>query len=147
MTYCTIQAPYPEAPEGFKCLTIALDPVDGGEEEALNFRLQLIPGRFMELTKEEAANIRGFAGEISEHTVDGWGYDYFHVQMGTEAVSTMMTVEGSNDNERTCTFVPITSPRLVSYNSTAPLVVYIPEGADLHYSVWTAGEEISAGTE
>ncbi len=31
-------------------------------------------------------------------------------------------------------------PYLVRYNSRLPLVVYVPEGCEVRYRLWTAGE-------
>lgn len=32
-------------------------------------------------------------------------------------------------------------PYLVRYNSKLPIVVYVPEGVEVRYRIWTAGEE------
>ncbi len=35
-------------------------------------------------------------------------------------------------------------PYLVRYNSRLPIVVYVPEGVEVRYRVWTAGTETKA---
>jgi ecotin len=35
-------------------------------------------------------------------------------------------------------------PYLIRYNSRLPIVVYVPEGVEVHYRVWQAGQEIEA---
>jgi ecotin len=33
-------------------------------------------------------------------------------------------------------------PYLIRYNSRLPVVVYVPEGAEVRYRIWSAGDEI-----
>jgi ecotin len=52
-------------------------------------------------------------------------------------MSTMMAApEGSEKVER---FVP-GSPLLIRYNSRLPIVVYAPEGYEIRYRIWAAGD-------
>lgn len=33
-------------------------------------------------------------------------------------------------------------PYLIRYNSQLPVVVYVPEEAEVHYRIWQAGQEL-----
>jgi ecotin len=33
-------------------------------------------------------------------------------------------------------------PYIIRYNSRVPIVVYVPEGAEVRYRIWTAGAEV-----
>jgi ecotin len=35
-------------------------------------------------------------------------------------------------------------PFLIRYNSRLPVVVYVPEGVEVRYRIWTAGPELRA---
>jgi ecotin len=35
-------------------------------------------------------------------------------------------------------------PYLIRYNSRLPIVVYVPEGVEVHYRIWTAGAKVKA---
>jgi ecotin len=35
-------------------------------------------------------------------------------------------------------------PYIIRYNSRVPIVVYVPEGAEVRYRIWTAGAEVKA---
>lgn len=35
-------------------------------------------------------------------------------------------------------------PYVIRYNSRLPVVVYVPEGLDVRYRIWSAGAEVKA---
>ena len=35
-------------------------------------------------------------------------------------------------------------PHFIRYNSQVPIVVYVPEGVEVRYRIWTAGADIKA---
>jgi ecotin len=35
-------------------------------------------------------------------------------------------------------------PYLIRYNSRLPVVVYVPEGVEVRYRIWTGGTEVKA---
>jgi len=35
-------------------------------------------------------------------------------------------------------------PYIIRYNSRLPIVVYVPEGVEVRYRIWTAGPEVKA---
>jgi ecotin len=35
-------------------------------------------------------------------------------------------------------------PYIIRYNSRLPIVVYVPEGVEVRYRIWTAGTEVKA---
>lgn len=147
MSRCKVEAPYPEPADGKKRVIFFLDPAESRTAEAMNYRVQLLPGRSMTLSKTDAANITALPGEIKERTVEGWGFDYYDVKISNEAIATRMLLLDDDDGVPVRKFVPIASPKLIRYNSNAPVVVYLPEDAELRYSVWTAGEEAVAVRE
>jgi ecotin len=35
-------------------------------------------------------------------------------------------------------------PYIIRYNSRVPIVIYVPEGANVRYRIWSAGAEVKA---
>lgn len=49
---------------------------------------------------------------------------------------------------RVARFIPLGGePYIIRYNSKLPIVIYLPEGAEVRYRIWTASEEIKAVSE
>lgn len=45
-------------------------------------------------------------------------------------------------------FIPLGGePYIIRYNSKLPIVIYLPEGAEVRYRIWTAADEIKAISE
>ena len=74
---------------------------------------------------------------IEARPLAGWGYTFYEVTGQDTTMSTMMAApEGS---EKIKQFVSGT-PLLIRYNSRLPIVVYAPEGYEIKYRIWTAGD-------
>ncbi len=121
---------FPAAKDGMERFVIALPDKDRGEET--DFKVELIPGKVM-LT--DGVNQMRHGTTIEPRPLKGWGYTYYEVTGQNVAMSTMMAVpEGVQKTEQ---FVP-GAPLLIRYNSRLPIVVYAPEGYDVHYRIWAA---------
>ena len=76
-------------------------------------------------------------GRISPESVPGWGYTIYRVSGGERAVSTLMACPPDQPPRRA--FVPLTGePTLVRYNASLPIVIYSPEGLQVHWRIWKA---------
>ncbi|KPA73311.1 ecotin putative (LiISP1) [Leptomonas pyrrhocoris] len=146
MSYCKIAALYPQAPRGEKRIIFALDPL-GEEVEQQQFMLQLIPARVMKVSKTDAGNVLVLQGKIEQHTVEGGDVPYFHVELAREYASTRRDVADDDDGVKVRQLVPMTQPPMFPYSSVYPVVVYLPEDVELHYSVWYGEEPMQAGSE
>lgn len=145
MPYCKIDAPYPPAQRGEKRVIFALDP-HGEDVEQQQFMLQLIPARTFEMSKTTAANVLMLRGKVEQHTLEGYDATYFHVELARDYASTMMAMMG-DDGVQVRKVVPMTQPPIFPYSSAHPVVVYMPEDVELHYSVWYGGETMEAAAE
>lgn len=119
--------PYPEAIDSLERYVIYLEPK---ADESL-FEVELIAGKTMEVD----CNHHGIIGRFQEEVVDGWGYNYYVFETEGRVFSTMMMCPGP----KTKKFVQAESTT-TRYNSKLPIVVYLPEGYELKYRIWTAGE-------
>lgn len=104
------------------------------EEQA--FKIEIIVGKTVEV---DTANRHFFAGQIEAENIKGWGFTRYIVRkLGPLAGTRRARVGGAQKEER---FVTIGGePYLVRYNSRLPLVVYVPEGVEVKFRVWNAGE-------
>jgi ecotin len=105
--------------------------------------VELLLGKTLKLDERNRYFI---AGVLEKRTIKGWGYSYYHLASGGQVAGTLMAVpEGAPKVDR---FVTVRSDdAMIRYNSKLPLVVYVPEGFEVRYRVWSAGAESAAGKE
>ncbi|EPY29525.1 ecotin [Strigomonas culicis] len=145
MAYCTVDIDYAEPVEGNKRIIFALDPFDPSFEAA-HCRLQLIPGRMVELARADASSAPTLGGTVEEMLLESGPTCYF-VDLAEELVMTRIALHAAADEEKVRHFVPLADAPVFRYNSRFPVVVYLPEDAELRYSVWTSGGEMTAQEE
>lgn len=127
----TILAPFPATSQGMVRHVIY---VDKKSDESL-YQIEIIPGRVMSVDN----NIHRLMGNIEEKTVEGWGYTYYVFTSNGQTASTLMASTGPKTDK----FISA-QPLMVRYNSKMPVVVYAPEGFDIHYRIWKAGKSKSS---
>ena len=121
-------APYPKAEAGYTRYAIHL-PKLAAENEA---KLEIQVGKTMEVD----CNQHGFRAQLTEHTLQGWGYPYYHVTDIKGPVSTLMACPAQSKTRK---FVAAGGDDFIlRYNSKLPVVVYVPQEFELRYRVWRA---------
>ncbi|QEA14120.1 ecotin [Comamonas flocculans] len=95
-------------------------------------KLELIGGKAMTLD----CNARGMDGGFEAQDVPGWGYTYWVLKSQGQVRSTMMMCPPGTEKPG---FVQA-EPLLLRYNSKLPVVVFVPQGMQLRWRVWQAGE-------
>jgi len=104
------------------------------KDESL-FKVELIVGKTVRVDKE---NRYFFGGRIVAQTIVGWGYTRYTVSELGLMGGTLMTVDPRVP--KVDRFVTLSGePYLIRYNSRLPVVVYVPEGAEVRYRIWSAG--------
>ena len=102
------------------------------------FKVELIVGKTVRIDKE---NRYFFGGRIAAQTIEGWGYTRYTVNELGPMGGTLMAVDPNAP--KVDRFVTLGGePYLIRYNSRLPVVVYVPEGAEVRYRIWSAGDEI-----
>lgn len=100
-------------------------------------KVELIIGKTIEL---EPRNTYFFAGHIEPEDIPGWGYTRYAVEKLGPMAGTRMAVDPATP--KTKRFVPLGGePFLVRYNSRLPIVVYVPEGTEVRYRIWSASDK------
>ena len=130
--------PYPLPEEGFERWVIHLEPC---ADEELR-KVEIIVGKSMEID----CNQHWFVGAIERETVPGWGYSYYIVRQVVGPASTLRACPPGE--EKHINFVRVRGDeQLWRYNSKLPVVVYVPDGFEVRYRIWAAGERKNAAEE
>lgn len=123
------RVPYPAAAPGQVRKVIYL-PQQNPTVEQQHLRVQIIPGRHENC---EDGRLYKLTGSVVEETLQGWGYSYYVVTLGDMYAAH----RSSSDPEHATTFVALDESPVIAYNSRLPIVVYVPEGAEVRYRIWT----------
>jgi ecotin len=127
---------FPPAEEGMVRYVLRLPKQD--DESAL--KVELIVGKTVQT---DARNRYFFSGKIEEETIKGWGFTRYKVSKLGPMAGTLMAIDPNAP--KVARFITLgVDSYLIRYNSRLPLVVYVPEGVEVHYRIWTAGAEAKA---
>lgn len=128
---------FPAADHGMERFVVVLPEKTRAEE--VDFKVELIPGKTL-LT--DGVNQVRHGSTIEARPLAGWGYTFYEVTGQDITMSTMMAApEGSEKIEKFISGTPL----LIPYNSRLPIVVYAPEGYEIKFRIWTAGNAGNAG--
>jgi ecotin len=105
------------------------------QDDESAFKVELVVGKTVQT---DPHNRYFFGGEIVEETIEGWGFPRFVVSALGPMGGTLMAVDP--DAPKVDRFVTLRGePFLIRYNSRLPVVVYVPEGVEVRYRIWSAG--------
>ncbi|HHA18558.1 MAG TPA: proteinase inhibitor I4 serpin [Methylophaga sp.] len=125
---------FPPAEEGMIRNIIQLPKQD--DESA--FKLEIIVGKTVKI---DHANRYFFSGSIERETIKGWGYSRYIVGKLGPMAGTLMAVDPNTP--KADRFITLGGePYLIHYNSRLPVVVYVPDGVEVRYRIWSAGDEV-----
>lgn len=123
-------SPFPSAAAGQQRYVITLEP---RADEPLQ-QVELLIGKTLEVD----CNLHKFMGTLRRETISGWGYTYYTVEEIHGPAGTMMACPKDSKKDA---FVTLGGePHWVRYNSKLPVVVYVPEGFQVRYRIWSAAE-------
>ena len=132
--------PFPEAETGSRRVVIRLPAVDAPD----NRRVELIFGKMMEVD----CNRYFLSGRLARKVAQGWGYDYLVLGKVSGPASTMMACPP--DEPKRADFVRVNLGRddaqngWQRYNPKLPIVIYVPDGIEVRYRIWTADKQTVA---
>jgi ecotin len=127
---------FPSAEKGMARYVLQLPSQD--DESA--FKVELIVGKTVQVDER---NRYFFGGKIEAETIKGWGFTRYKVGKLGPMAGTLMAVDPNAP--KLARFIALGGePYLIRYNSRLPIVVYVPEGVEVHYRIWAAGAEVKA---
>lgn len=107
------------------------------ERDEDGLRVGIVVGRTMWVD----CNRQILPARIEERTAEGWGYNYYVVNVGGQAASTLMACP---TQARSRQFVRGPDEPLLRYNSRVSLVIFAPSDVEVRYRIWRAGAEVVA---
>ena len=130
--------PWPSADAGETRFVIRLPALD--DESGRRIELQI--GKDLDVD----CNRHWFGGAFERGVVSGWGYPMYRLTDVAGPASTMMACP-AEEKRRAFVVVNLDDP-FINYNSKLPIVVYVPEGFEVGYRIWSAPEQMQkAGIE
>jgi ecotin len=123
---------FPPAEAGMVRHVLQLPKLD--DESAC--KVEIIVGKTV-LT--DGVNRYFFGGRIEALNIEGWGFTRYVVKALGPMGGTLMGVDPAAPQVNR--FITLGGePYLVRYNSRLPVVIYVPEGVEVRYRIWQAGE-------
>jgi len=127
---------FPPAEEGMVRYVLPLPKLN--DESAS--KVELIVGKTIDV---DARNRYFFGGRLDAETIQGWGFTRYRLARLGPMGGTLMAVDPNAP--KVARFIALSGdPYLVRYNSRLPIVVYVPEGVEVRYRVWSTGAETKA---
>ena len=109
------------------------------EDESL-LQVELIVGRSVQI---DEINQYFFSGHIEKEQIAGWGYTQYKVKDLGVMGGTLMAIDPNAP--KVTRFITLGGgPYLIRFNSRLPVVVYVPEGAEVYYRIWSTEAERKA---
>jgi ecotin len=136
--------PFPEAETGYRRVVIRLPAVDAPDDR----RVELIFGKMMEVD----CNRHFLSGRLARKVAQGWGYDYLVLDEVGGPASTMMACPPDEPKRTDLVRVNLGRDERLNgwqrYNPKLPVVIYVPDGIEVRYRIWTADKQtITAPSE
>jgi ecotin len=124
---------FPPPEKGMTRHVLQLPP----QEDEYAFKVELMVGKTVRLDK---GNRYFFGGRIEARNIEGWGFTRYVLSKLGPMAGTLMAVDPNAP--KVDRFISLGGePYLVRYNSRLPLVVYVPEGVEVRYRIWSAEPE------
>jgi len=107
------------------------------EDESL-LKVELLVGQ---IVQTDVKNRYFLGGKIEQQTIKGFGYTSYKVSKIGPMAGTLIAV--NPDEPKVDRFITLGGePYLIRYNSKLPVVVYVPDGAEVRYRIWRTGAEM-----
>ena len=110
------------------------------QDDESAFKVELIVGKTVQVDER---NNYFFGGIIEEETIQGWGFLRYIVNKIGPMAGTRMAIDPNVP--KVTRFIKLGGDNyLIRYNSRLPIVVYLPEGVEVRYRIWSAGTKARA---
>ncbi|MFD1631042.1 ecotin [Pseudopedobacter beijingensis] len=129
-------SPFPKPEKGQKQFVIEVPHSDNDDIKKIEFYV----GKW---EKTDKCNKHFLGGTFDKKDLKGWGYDYYVFNTKGNVGSTLMACL---DNAKVDSFVQ-SQPIVTNYNGRMPIVIYVPEGYEVKFKIYTASQEVYSASE
>lgn len=129
-------SPFGPAKKGYVQYVIDLPHSTTGQD--YNKKVEFYVGKMAEV---DVCNSHFLGGALAAKELKGWGYTYYEFETDGMIMGTM---KGCLDNRKELKFVAARS-MTIDYNGRMPIVIYVPEGYEVRYKIYTAAADEYAG--
>lgn len=126
---------FPATSEGMTRFVLELPNKERDEENA--FLVELLVGKTIET---DGINEYFIGGTIAEQPLKGWGFTYYEIKKLGPVGSTKIAVPAGKPAVTKFVSGP---KKMIPYNSRVPIVIYVPEGAEVKYRIFEAGKTMA----
>lgn len=121
---------FPPAAAGMQRHVIRVPAVDAPDDR----KVEVMVGKRLQVD----CNRQRLSAQVEKKVAQGWGYDYYEISKLSGPVSTLMACPPGEP--KTEAFVQAYAKDLsaLRYNPRLPIVVYVPEGTEVRYRIWSA---------
>jgi len=124
--------PYPAADSGFKRMVFRL-PATANDADHM---VEILVGKTLTVD----CNRSWFGGKLERLVAKGWGYSYYLLRGTSGPATTRMACPVAEKKRQA--FVKVQGEGFLQrYNSKLPVVVYVPDGFEVRYRFWSAGQQ------
>jgi ecotin len=107
------------------------------QDDESAFKVELIVGKTVQIDER---NRYFFGGKIEAENIEGWGFTRYMVSQLGPMAGTLIAVDPNAP--KVSRFITIGGESyIIPYNSRLPVVVYVPEGVEVRYRIWSAAPE------
>jgi len=124
---------FPDSKEGFDRYVIYLPK----QRDETDHEVEVFVGKVMMVD----CNKHNLMGKFTSENLEGFRYDYLVFESNGLTTSTKMGCSGIDDHEEF-----IFSSYKTRYNSRLPVVVFVPEGFEVKYRIWSASDVVHDAT-
>jgi ecotin len=124
---------FPAAGPGRQRIVIRVPDVPNPED----FKVEVMLGKTIMVD----CNRHSFGGTVTREEAQGWGYSYYVLDALGGMASTMMACPPGTPMHQEFARVPAELLASLRYNPALPIVVYVPDGVEVRYRIWSAGAE------
>lgn len=117
---------FPAPEKGYKKMVIEVPYSENDRNKKIEFAV----GKWMEV---DGCNAFHLSGSLEKKDLQGWGYDYYVFKTDGQVAGTMMACP---DKAKRNLFVSA-QPETVRYNGRMPIVIYVPEGYEAQFKIYS----------
>lgn len=130
-------APFPKADSGFTRQVIHLAP----QQQEDSYQVEILAGKTLAVD----CNRQRLGGMLEEKNLEGWGYPFYRLEKVIGPMSTLMACPDGKSRQE---FVPVVGDGfMLRYNSTLPIVLYVPKEVEVRYRIWSASSKVEKAVQ